>query len=222
VYVRDAFDHSRLYRMNTVFKLGYQAWLLLALAAACALPWASAWLGGRAWAPWAAVTAVALLLGAVYPYAGTYARKGGFNRSPTLDGLRWLTPTSPGDPAAIDWLRANTPGSAVVLEAVGPDYSAFGEGRISTFTGRPTVLAWPGHELQWDHQPGNREADVKTLYTTTDLAEARRVIDRYGVSYVVFGPIERTTYGDAGLRKWDQLGTKVFDEGGTAIWRLST
>jgi uncharacterized membrane protein len=218
--VRDAFDHSALYRMNTVFKLGYQAWLLLGLAAACTLPWAGAWLGRRAWLPWAALIAVLLLLGAVYPYAGTYARKGGFARSPSLDGLRWLEPSAPGDAAAIDWLRANTAGTAVVLEAVGEDYSAFGHARISTFTGRATVLGWAGHELQWDHQPGSREADVQTLYTTTDLARARELIGRYGVDYVVFGPIERTTYGDAGLEKWDQLGTKVFDRGGTAIWRL--
>ena len=221
VYVRDEFDHSDLYRMNTVFKLGYQAWILLALAAACTLPWAGAWLGRRAWPPWAAVTAILLLLGAVYPYAGTYARKAGFSRSPSLDGLRWLTPTSPGDPAAIDWLRANTPGTAVVLEAVGEDYSAFGHARISTFTGRATVLGWAGHEVQWDHQPGGREADVKALYTTTDLVRARELISRYRVGYVVFGPIERTTYGDTGLIKWDQLGTKVFDQAGTAVWRLS-
>jgi uncharacterized membrane protein len=219
VYVRDAFDHSDLFRMNTVFKLGYQAWLLLALAAACTLPWAGAWLR-RAWPGWAALTAVLLLLGAVYPYAGTYARKGGFARSPSLNGLRWLEPSAPGDPAAIDWLRANTPGTAVVLEAVGEDYSAFGHARISTFTGRATVLGWAGHELQWDHQPGSRQADVQTLYTTTDIAQAQQLIARYGVDYVVFGPIERTTYGDAGLEKWDQLGTKVFDRGGTAIWRL--
>ena len=28
VYLRDAFDHSDLYRQNIVFKLSYQAWLL--------------------------------------------------------------------------------------------------------------------------------------------------------------------------------------------------
>ena len=220
VYVRDAFDGSDLFRMNTVFKLGYQAWLLLALAAACALPWASAHLPRRVWPVWAAGAAVLLLLGLVYPYAGTYARKEGFARSPSLDGLAWLRPTAPGDPPAIDWLRANTPGSAVVLEAVGDDYSAFGHARMSTFSGRATVLGWPGHELQWDHEPGGRGEDVRTLYTTDDLDEAREMIARYGIDYVVYGPIERTTYGDAGLDKWDQLGEQVFESEGTTIWRL--
>ena len=42
VYVRDEFDGSALYRQNTVFKFGYQAFLLLSMAAACALPWAAA------------------------------------------------------------------------------------------------------------------------------------------------------------------------------------
>jgi YYY domain-containing protein len=220
VYVRDSFDGSDLYRMNTVFKMGYQAWILLAVAAACALPWASAWLPRRAWSVWACGAAVLLLLGAVYPYAGTWARKDGFSHAPTLDGLAWLRERAPGDPAAIAWLRANTPGSAVVLEAFGEDYSAFGHGRISTFTGRPTVLGWAGHEVQWDHEPGSREADVRTLYTTTDLDEARELIDRYAVRYVVVGPIERTTYGDAGEAKWDELGERVFDQAGTTVWRL--
>ena len=220
VYVRDAFDGSDLFRMNTVFKLGFQAWLLLALGAACALPWAGAHLPRRAWPVWAAVAAMLLLLGLVYPYGGTYARKGGFARAPSLDGLAWLRPTAPGDPAAIDWLRANTPGNAVVLEAVGDDYSAFGHGRISTFSGRATVLGWPGHELQWDHPPGSREEEVRTLYTTDDLEQARQIIARYGIDYVVHGPIERTTYGDAGLGKWQDLGEVVFERDGTTIWQI--
>ena len=107
-----------------------------------------------------------------------------------------------------------------MLEAGGDDYSAFGHGRISTFTGRATVLGWPGHEIQWDHDPGDREQDVERLYVTTDVAEARELIDRYGVDYVVFGPIERTTYGDGGLAKWNDLGRRVFEQDGTTIWRL--
>jgi YYY domain-containing protein len=221
VYVRDSFDGSELYRMNTVFKLGYQAWLLLAVAAACALPWAAAWLPRRAWAVWAAGAVVVLALGAVYPVAGTWARHDGFSRAPTLDGLGWLRANAPGDPAAIAWLRAHAPKDAVVLEAVGEDYSAFGHGRISTFTGRPTVLGWPGHEVQWGHDPGRREVDVRLLYRTTSLDDARDIVDRYGVRYVVVGPIERTTYGDGGLAKWDVLGERAFDRAGTTVWRLT-
>jgi uncharacterized membrane protein len=220
VYLRDAFDGGDLFRMNTVFKAGYQAFLLLALAAACVLPWAAAWLPRPAWQGWAAVAAVLLLLGLVYPYAGSYARTGGFANAPSLDGLKWLSARSPGDPGAMDWIRAHTAGDAVVLEAVGDDYSAFGHGRISTFTGRPTVMGWAGHELQWDHNPGTRGNDVKTMYTATTPEQARPLLERYGVEYVVSGPIEQTTYGDAGEAKWDQLGERVYSDRGTTIWRL--
>jgi uncharacterized membrane protein len=157
----------------------------------------------------------------MYPYAGTYARKQGFSSRPTLDGLGWLRERAPGDPAAIAWLRAHTPGSAVVLEGVGDDYSSFGHARISTFTGRATVLGWAGHELQWSHDPGTRREDVRTLYTTTDPAVARRLLARYGVGYVVAGPIERTDYGERGIPKWDALGRRVLDVGGTTVWALN-
>ena len=47
-----------------------------------------------------------------------------------------------------------------------------------------------------------------------DVAAARTLIDRYGIRYVVYGPIEQTTYGDAGLAKWDQLGERVYENAG--------
>jgi uncharacterized membrane protein len=220
-YLRDAFDGSALFRMNTVFKAGYQGFLLLALAAACALPWAAVWLPRRTWQVWAAGAAVLLLLGLVYPYAASYARTNGFAGPPTLNGLRWLEVRSPGDPGAMAWIRAHTPGDAVVLEAFGPDYSAFGHARISTFTGRPTVLGWAGHELQWAHNVGTRPADIKTMYTATSAALARPLLVRYDVRYVVVGPIEQTTYGDAGQAKWDRLGRRVYSRQGTTVWQLT-
>jgi uncharacterized membrane protein len=118
------------------------------------------------------------------------------------------------------WLRDNTARDAVVLEAVGDDYSAFGHGRIATFTGRPTVMGWAGHELQWAHDPGTRRKDVETIYRATTAEAARPLLERYGVRYVVFGPIERTTYGDAGVAKWDELGRRVFERDGTTVWKL--
>ena len=167
IYVKDSFAGGELYRMNTVFKLGYQAWLLLAIAGAPMIVWSWGWIGRRArifQLAWVLPLLALLALAAVYPVAGTYARKGGFADAPHLDGLRWLAESSPGDPAAIEWLNDNAPHGSVVLEAVGDDYSAFGHARISTFTGLPTVMGWAGHELQWKHDPGRRRQDVEALY----------------------------------------------------------
>jgi len=156
---------------------------------------------------------------AVYPVAATYARKGGFERSPTLDGLGWLRDRAPGDVGAIRWLDDHAPAGSVVLEAVGEDYSSFGHARISTFTGLPTVLGWAGHELQWGHDVGTRGDDVRRMFTAP--AQAAELLARYDVRYVVVGPLERTEYGDGGIAQWDDLGRRVFDRDGTIVWELA-
>jgi uncharacterized membrane protein len=207
--------------MNTVFKLGYQAWLLLGLAAIGALARRPEWLPRRR-LRWTLVPLAALLAAAafVYPVAGTYARKDAFSHSPTLDGLGWLRDRSPGDVGAIEWLNDEAPAGAVVLESVGDDYSAFGHARISTFTGLPTVLGWPGHELQWGHRVGSRREDVEQMYESPTTAGADELLRRYDVRYVVVGPLERTEYGDGGVAKWDSLGRIVYERGGTTLWEL--
>ncbi|HYH88763.1 MAG TPA: DUF2298 domain-containing protein [Solirubrobacteraceae bacterium] len=223
LYVRDSFDGSELYRMNTVFKLGYQAWLLLAIAGSATIVWSAGWLGRRrrlAPVAWALPLLAGVALVAIYPVAGTYARKDGFSNAPSLGGLGWLEESAPGDPEAIEWLRDNAPSGSVVLEAVGDDYSAFGHARISTFTGLPTVMGWPGHELQWGHDPGRRRQEVERIYRAPDAATARALLERYDVRYVVVGPLEHADYGDAGLAKWDELGRRVFDRDGTTVWEL--
>ena len=159
VYVRDEFDGSDLYRMNTVFKLGYQAWLLLAVAAACALPWASAWLPRRVWPVWARLHRDPAAARRRLPVRGHLRAQGRLRarrrRSTACAGSARARPAT--RPRSTGCARTR-PATAVVLEAVGPDYSAFGHARISTFTGRPTVLGWGGHEVQWEHDPGGRDA----------------------------------------------------------------
>jgi YYY domain-containing protein len=220
VYVRDEFDGSPLERMNTIFKLGYQAWILLAIMAACVLPFGRRWLPAAAWRVWSPIALLLLAAAAAYPVAGTYARTGGLRGEPTLDGRRWLERDAPGDVAAIEWLRAHAGPDAVVLEAVGDDYSAFGHARISTFSGRSAVLGWEGHERQWGHDPGARRAEVALMYRAVDPALVTRLFDRYDVGYVVAGPLERADYGTDGLAKFDRMGTRVLDRDGTTVWRL--
>ena len=219
VYVRDEFDEGPLFRMNTVFKLGYQAWILLAVTGGVVLVIARDLLGWGRW-PWRLGALGLVALSLVYTYAGSMARKGGFAAEPSLEGRAWLARTAPGDIEAIDWLRENAPGDAVVLEAVGDDYSAFGHARISTFTGRPTVMGWAGHELQWSHDPGTRREEVRAIYTSQSDTAVRAPLERYAVRYVVVGPIERTDYGEAGIAKWDRLGKRVLDAQGTIVWDL--
>jgi YYY domain-containing protein len=222
LYVRDEFDGGPLYRMNTVFKLDYQAWLLLGLGGIGALAWWREWLPRKV-ARWAygLIAAAVLAAAALHPFAGTYARKEAFSRTPALDGLGWLRERAPGDVGAIDWLNEHAAAGAVVLEAVGEDYSPFGHGRISTFTGLPAVLGWPGHERQWHHDPGTRERDVERLYEAVAPSAAAPLLERLGVRYVVVGPLERIDYGEDGVAKWDRLGRRVYDRDGTTVWELT-
>ena len=110
----------------------------------------------------------------------------------------------------------------MILEAAGDDYSPAGHGRISAFTGRPAVIGWEGHEDQWGHDPRGRRRDVRRLYRARRATAAAPLLRRYGVRYVVVGPLERMDYGSAGIAKWDRLGVQVMARGRTAIWDLGS
>lgn len=221
VYLRDSFGT----RMNTVFKFSYHVWLLLALAAAPAL---ALWLARTPFgAPSSLGKGVAgsaliagLLLGLVYPVAATWTKSGGFRGTPTLDGARFLEQAWPDDAAAIAWLRQRS-GRPVVLEAVGPDYQEFG--RVSVFSGLPTVLGWVGHELQWRgplEEYSRRERDVDSIYLRTTGPAGLALLDQYRVRYVFFGALERQKYGQQAEERLRQWLVPVFRRPGAVIFAV--
>ena len=230
-------------RMNTQFKYYLEVWVLFSLAAAYML-W---YLGSQArsqagpnWGRriWMAVLAVLVGSSLIYTVMGTQVRVADrFNDGPfTLDGTAYMEqavhreleqPVNlKWDLEAIQWLQDNVAGTPVVLEAHNDQYHW--SGRIATYTGLPTVLGWPWHQIQqrmdYDYTVRDRAARVKEIYETSDLERARFLLNKYNVEYVVVGELERIYYSPQGIKKFEELAEsqlveRVYRNEGVSIYR---
>ena len=199
-------------RMNTVFKFYYQAWALMAVASAYGLYYlAGKWQTGSLFKRalgygWWAVAGILILAAFLYSPTAIDTMTSGFGEKPTLDGLAFAAQRSPDEFKALDWLRHNATGDAVIVEAV--PLSASGQplgdynpaaGRVSGRTGLSAVLGWPGHENQWRggsaKQFEDRAKDVDTVYRSQDPELAQSLLTKYNVKYVFVGDLELATYG---------------------------
>ena len=135
----------------------------------------------------------------------------------TLDGEDYLRVYSPDDYQAIQFMQDQlAPG--IIAEAIGGEYSEYA--RISTYSGMPAVLGWPGHESQWrggDKEMGTRQDDIATLYTTRDWNAAQAILTKYGIRYIYIGSLERGKYG-VSEDKFTQHLSKVYDQGQVVIY----
>ena len=188
IYLRDQFG----WRMNTIFKFYFQAWILWGIAAAYAFAVLWQEMSWRVAGAIVRVTGVLLIAAAlVYPVFNLAARFQGLTtRELTLDGSRYL---GEGELEAIRWLQ-NAP-RGVVAEAIGGSYTGYA--RVSTHSGMPTVLGWPGHESQWRggaEEMGTRQPDIIELYRARSWESAQQVIAKYNIRYIYVGPLERGEY----------------------------
>ena len=189
-YLRDQFG----WRMNTIFKFYFQSWILFSISAAYAVSQI-----GEIKKPLVrkiiiVLTLFSIVSGFAYPFFTVRERIDGLaDRGFILNGNEYLQISSPDEHEAVSYL--NLVPFGVVSEAVGGSYSSYG--RISKFTGLPTVLGWPGHEMQWRggvEEIGSRESDIKEMYSTTNWITAKKIIDKYNIRYIYIGDIERKTY----------------------------
>jgi len=112
------------------------------------------------------------------------------------------------DLEGIRWLLQNVEGSPIVLEASTPSqYRYRWNGRISVYTGLPTIAGWQWHQEQqrWDYQWAIRERirDIDLIYNTMDPAQALSLLRKYSVEYIYIGELERLYYPGGGLKKFD-------------------
>ncbi|HEX5547611.1 MAG TPA: DUF2298 domain-containing protein [Ktedonobacterales bacterium] len=323
VFLRDVFAGAETgalgagFRMNTVFKLYYQAWLLLGIVAgpalwwlsACAFRWVRSTLGARDQAEprpapvrmatdvqmlhseagslaalaagdpnayleaavpsddstsagtdvsrvpsiyrghrrtgpdalralgvggivlW--ILACMALIGAatIYPIMATAARTANFTLSRSLDGTAYMStdPVNQGDAQAIVWLNAHVTGDAVIVE--GAQYDEYTHnGRVSAFTGLPTMMGWGGHELQWRYnwlqQPGRADTigqrlnAVAKIYTDTNEQQVLALLHQYSARYVYVGAAERQLYPTADLGRFATFLRAVYHSADVTIYAV--
>jgi uncharacterized membrane protein len=138
--------------------------------------------------------ALLLMMALAYPFFGLADRLSGADLGQlSLNGAAAIERYSPEEMDAIRWLSQAPLG--VVAEAVGGSYTGYA--RVSTFSGQPGVLGWPGHESQWRggaKEIGTREPDLELLYRANRWDQAIEILQRYNIRYVYVGGFERGKY----------------------------
>jgi uncharacterized membrane protein len=207
-YIKDIYPQH--FRANTMFKLGYQAFMIMGIASAYTfyrLQQSSKI--GHLILKFIYVFCFFFIF--VYPFFSFPSYYGKLDKTPQLDGSEWLKLQYPEDMEIINYLNRNVPGQPVILESQGDSYTD--HERISSYTGLPTVAGWLVHEWLWRGSAdivGKRAPDIEQIYETTDPNVALQLLKKYNVQYVVVSSQEKIKYPKLSEDKFNQIGKKIF------------
>lgn len=192
-------DPSSWERLNTLFKLGIDAWLLFGIAAGAFLAdlvhrRVTVDVGHRQvrasglHLALAVIVLVGLFAGFAVAQEVVTARD-----DPTLDATVYLEEEHPGEAEAIRWLDRR-PGDVVLAEYPGE--------RMYRWVSAPSTYSHATSVAGWSHAAnyqaahgafGERVADLETLFEGSP-EDRRAVLERYEVTHVYVGPNERRAY----------------------------
>jgi uncharacterized membrane protein len=230
-------------RMNTVFKFYLHAWTLFAVSSAAALGWLLISL--RKWSigwrtAWQITLGFFVLSIALFPVLASTAKikdRMEVTAPHTLDGMDYMAYASYYDEGvdmdlsqdynAIRWMQDHVVGSPVIVEANSVEYH-WGT-RFTIYTGLPGVVGWNWHQRQqrtitphdWVFE---RVDAVQEFYETEDLDWTKNFLEKYDVSYIILGQLEKAKYPGNGLDKFENqkgvLWYEVFQDRETVIYEV--
>lgn len=220
VYAKDIYpDHPRA---NTMFKLTYQASVMIGLLAGALwgklldkerkMPVLIRWLSILI----AGVIFVGTMIFPTVSFPNFYNNFGEYHG---LNGETWIKIEMPEKYGVIEYLRKNINGKNM-LEAVGESYTHLNA--VSVFSSVPTIEGWRVHEWLWRggfETVAAREADVKTIYETTDQELREVLLQRYNIGWIMVGLDEREKYevNDSQIKS---LGEVVYQNGETYLVKV--
>ena len=219
VYVKDIYGED-FYRANTMFKLTYQAFILFGICMGYILTKGAFCDGEKyeaktGWISAASFAGIALLLvTAGYSITGVHDWFGNIfapGERGTINASCFLEQECPEDELAVRFINEEIIGGdaeitgnteplraediPVILEATSSSYSK--PGRVSIYTGIPTVLGWHGHEQLWrgdSDEVSDRWYDIGNIYSGRDPDAVRDLLEKYEVDYLYVGSSERDAY----------------------------
>ena len=130
-------------------------------------------------------------------------------------------------PGTGNWDQARETLAAAGLESPERLLRALGDdgdlAEWSARTGLPTVLGSPHHELQWRGSAdgfGEREHDINLIYESVDIGQVEALLEKYDVTYVYVGDLERQQYGAEVGEKFARFMDVVFENEGVTIYQV--
>jgi len=212
VFVR---EHAGPGRMNTVFKVYTQVWILwsavigVVLAGLVADRRPSIGLRSVGWRrAFAVLTAALVLVTGIY---GGLALSQHFDGAPsgtvsgeaTLDALAFVEVDHPGEAPAIRWLD-DLEGQPTLVSRPGTDIYRW-VNAPSSLTGIPTVAGWV-HETGYRERAAywERVDDVERIFTRSPPVQ-RALLASYDVEYVYVGTNERAAYDEITVDRLDAV-----------------
>ena len=208
-YIKDIYPAH--FRANTMFKLGYQAFMMMGASSVFVLYQIKFLENTILKTILNSLFFLAIFFVSIYSFFSFPSYYGGLNKKAELDGSKWLSVFYPQDKEIIDFLNNKIKGQPVTLEAQGDSYTDYE--RISAYTGLPTVAGWWVHEWLWRGSAnvvGTKIPDIVNIYESKDLSQTRRLISKYKIKYVVISKLEKEKYKNLNEEKFNQLGRKIF------------
>lgn len=229
IYAKDIYPAH--YRANTMFKLCFQAFMMLSICSAYIFTRVLGFIKDHfheyslikkfAFLLYSGITLFLIILVMIYPYIAFNSYYGNLKNYMGIDGVKYLKTLHPSDYNLIQWINKNIEGQPVILEAQGDSYTDYA--RISSNTGLPTVLGWTVHEWLWRGSydiPSPRIGDVSSLYEGTAVQATKDLLKKYNVEYVVVGDLEREKYSNLDEKKFRSLGKIIYQSGNTRLYKI--
>jgi uncharacterized membrane protein len=212
------------FRSNTMFKLGYQAYILMTLMSGYTIT--KLLMARGSWRKWLFIAGLVplMFLVSIYPLFSikSYFGKLSLENYKELWGLSWINEKYPDDLKAINWLTSQNkwPNQPVILEANGDSYTD--ANKYSAFTGFPTIGGWLVHEWLWRSydQIAARDEEIKQVYEMSNVDEAEKILAKYQVKYIIVSDTERQKFANLSEEKINTVATMVFDAGTTKVYQV--